>query len=75
MIISALIGTGHFASGHLVGLSWLRGVGVAWWMVSAVLAWVSGSASLLLLASAVVVLEMGPALVLRRRDTAIQPVR
>jgi len=70
MVVSVLLGSGYFATGHLADLGWLRGVGVAWWVVGSILAFATGTWTLLALAGATVVLEIGPALVLRERQAA-----
>lgn len=67
-VLSLVLGLGYFASGFASGLRWLRTVGLAWWVLgSALMVW-RGPDGLLVLAGAALVLEVGPALALRRRE-------
>lgn len=68
--IALILGAGYFASGFLSGLRWLSGVAVAWWVGGLGLLLWRGPEILLALAVMAVVLEVGPALVLRRMDRA-----
>lgn len=71
-VLALVFGLGYFASGHLSGLGWLTAVGLFWWAGGGVLLFWRGSGALLGLAALVLVLEIGPALALRRleRDPA-----
>lgn len=68
-LIALVFGAGYFASGLVAGVRWLAGVGVGWWVAGAgLLQWSSGPGSLLVLAGLTLVLEVGPALALRRLE-------
>lgn len=65
-IIAILFGGGYFASGFVAGLRWLTGVAVAWWVGGVALLFWRSPEAVLALAAMVVLLEIGPALRLRR---------
>ena len=69
-VVAIIFGGGYFASGFVSGLRWLTGVGVAWWVGGVVLVFWQEPAALLLLAAMALLLEVGPALALRRMEQA-----
>ncbi|MBW3535907.1 MAG: hypothetical protein KY453_11950 [Gemmatimonadetes bacterium] len=74
-VLSLVLGLGYFASGFVTGLGWLRWIGVAWWLVgSGLMVW-RGPGGLLVLAVAALLLEVGPALTLRREEAEASGVR
>lgn len=67
-VVAVILGLGYFASGVVAGLGWLRGVGLAWWASgTALLIW-RDTWALPALAALVLLLQVGPALVLRRQS-------
>lgn len=65
-VVALIFGAGYFASGFVAGLRWLQAVAVGWWVGGVVLLYWPTPESLLLLAAMMAVLELGPALRLRR---------
>jgi hypothetical protein len=69
-LIAVVFGAGYFASGWLAGLRWLTAVGVCWWVAGVGLLVWSDPRGLLALAALTLLLEVGPALALRRMERA-----
>ena len=67
-VIAVVFGAGYFASGFLAEMRWLAGVGVAWWAAGVVLLLWQSEAAILALAALTLLLEVGPALVLRSME-------
>jgi hypothetical protein len=67
-LIAVVFGAGYFASGWLAGLRWLTAVGVVWWVAGVALLIWSDPRGLLVLAALTLLLEVGPALALRRME-------
>lgn len=67
-LIALIFGAGYFASGYLAGLRWLQGVALLWWSGGVGLLLWRHHTALLVLAVMTILLEIGPALVLRRSE-------
>ncbi len=66
--IALVFGGTYFATAHISGIEWLRWIACAWWAGGVLLLVApAGSASLLVLAGLVLLLEAGPGLVLSRQ--------
>jgi len=72
-VLATVIAAGYFASGFLAGLGWLRGVAAAWWACGLLFLLLPGPWTLAAMAAAVLLLQVGPALALRRQARAAAP--
>lgn len=73
-VMGILLGGAFFTSGFLPGIGWLRFVGLGWWATGAVMLWMPGVHTLLLLAGLVVVLQVVPGAMLAARSGRVEPV-
>ncbi len=70
-LLAILFGAGYFATGFVSGLRGLSLVGVGWWMGGAALLVFQGPSAVLGLAALTVMLEIAPALALRRMERPV----